>query len=69
MTAANLALLALCILGAAFTAWALRPRRQFRPGPKNNWRQRGPADIESAKTDATGGNTSPVDVALGLHAD
>jgi hypothetical protein len=54
---------------AAFTVWALWPRRRSRPGPKDNWQQRSATDIESAKTDATGGNTSPVDVALGLHAD
>lgn len=62
--AAGLAPLALGL--AIFTAWALGPRRRPRPGP-SNWQQRGATDIESAKTDATGGNTSPGTVAFGLY--
>ena len=63
----GLAILALGIAMAAFTAWALWPRRRLRPGPKNNWRQRSADDIESAKTDATGGNIPPETVAFGLY--
>lgn len=67
MTVGSLALVALGIAMAAFAVWALWPRRRPRAGPHNNWRQRSATDIESAKTDATGGNTSPSDVAFGLY--
>lgn len=67
MTAGDLALFGLGIAMAAFAAWALWPRRRARAGPHNNWKQRSPTDIESAKTDATGGNIPPEDVALGLY--
>ncbi|HEX8225311.1 MAG TPA: hypothetical protein VF605_15970 [Allosphingosinicella sp.] len=65
MMAGEFALLALGALLGALAVWALWPRRQPRPGPANNWRQRGGSEIESSKSDGHGG-TSPVDVALGL---
>lgn len=67
MTAGSLTVLALGIILAAFAAWALWPRRRLRAGPRNNWQQRSATDVDSAKTDATGGNTSPSDVAFGLY--
>jgi hypothetical protein len=67
MTAGDFALLGLGIAMAAFAIRALWPRPRRRAGPRNNWRQRNATDIDSAKTDATGGNTSPSDVAFGLY--
>jgi uncharacterized iron-regulated membrane protein len=68
MTTGDLALLCLAVAMAAFTAWALWPRRRLRAGPENNWQQRSATEIDSAKTDATGGNIAPVTVAFfGLH--
>ena len=59
----GLAILAAAMIG--FAVWAIWPRRQPGAGPHNGWRQRDGTEIESAKTDATGGNVSPIDVALG----
>jgi hypothetical protein len=54
MTAGDIALLALGVLAAAFTAWALWPRPKWRPGPRNNWRQRSGDEVESGKTPPAG---------------
>lgn len=54
MTAGDLALLALAVLIAAFTLWALWPRSRPRPGAHNNWQQRGGGEVESGKTRPAG---------------
>jgi hypothetical protein len=49
MTAGNIGLLVLGIAMAIFAVWALWPHRRSRPGPKNNWRQRGGEEAGSAR--------------------
>jgi hypothetical protein len=52
-----------CML--AFAMWAMWPRKKVRAGPENNWQQRDGTEVFSAETDANGGTTDPVTVAIG----
>jgi hypothetical protein len=69
MTAGSLIVIALGILMAGLTVWALWPRSRPRPGPRNNWRQRGADEVEPVKTEAAGDFDSPYLVALDLSGD
>ena len=69
MTVGDIALLALGLLMAGLTIWALWPRPRPRAGPRNNWRQRSGDEVESAKTDATEGVDSPYLIAWGIFGD
>jgi hypothetical protein len=64
MTAGDIALLALGVLMAALTLWALWPRSRPRAGPGNNWRQRSGDEVQSGKTDSAADFDSPYLIAF-----